>query len=568
MSIKPGMVLEGKYEIQKQIGKGGMSIVYLAMDNRLNKLWAVKEIAKKGKDRYNEEVTNKILYRDAEMMKSLDHPAIPTIVDIIDREEYDSIYIVMDYVEGESLDKVIKEYGAQPQEMVVDWAKQICDALGYLHRQKPPIIYRDLKPANIMLKPDGNIKIIDFGIAREYKEQNLADTEVMGTRGYAPDEQHKGHTVIQSDIYAFGMTLHHLLTGVDPRPADYQYAPIRQWNPELSDGLERLIDKCTANKIENRYQNCDELMYALEHYEDDEAEFKKKQKRKLLYFILSITIAVVFAILGLVTSNMAKTAESNNYDNLIEINNLDYSVANENITKAIAINNKDSRAYENFLNYIIADDNITEQESQGISAFLNTLKGSYPNETYDETFAKLYYEAGINHFFYYDIATENTPTRERALKAIKYFEVIKDGGFAESEMATHFYNICKFYKSDVGNSVESRDYVSEYKSVFDSISKCIEYLDTYKESNANFVKAAMYKSTIDFIHSNIADIAKYSETDKDTLISLLDTIEQKADDINEIENEKSRAYQTKMYVLNKVPEYKQQVEDQYKNLSR
>lgn len=568
MSIKPGMVLEGKYEIQKQIGKGGMSIVYLAMDNRLNKLWAVKEIAKKGKDRYNEEVTNKILYRDAEMMKSLDHPAIPTIVDIIDREEYDSIYIVMDYVEGESLDKVIKEYGAQPQEMVVDWAKQICDALGYLHRQKPPIIYRDLKPANIMLKPDGNIKIIDFGIAREYKEQNLADTEVMGTRGYAPDEQHKGHTVIQSDIYAFGMTLHHLLTGVDPRPADYQYAPIRQWNPELSDGLERLIDKCTANKIENRYQNCDELMYALEHYEDDEAEFKKKQKRKLLYFILSITIAVVFAILGLVTSNMAKTAESNNYDNLIEINNLDYSVANENITKAIAINNKDSRAYENFLNYIIADDNITEQESQGISAFLNTLKGSYPNETYDETFAKLYYEAGINHFFYYDIATENTPTRERALKAIKYFEVIKDGGFAESEMATHFYNICKFYKSDVGNSVESRDYVSEYKSVFDSISKCIEYLDTYKESNANFVKAAMYKSTIDFIHSNIADIAKYSETDKETLISLLDTIEHKADDINEIENEKSRAYQTKMYVLNKVPEYKQQVEDQYKNLSR
>lgn len=568
MSIKPGMVLEGKYEIQKQIGKGGMSIVYLAMDNRLNKLWAVKEIAKKGKDRYNEEVTNKILYRDAEMMKSLDHPAIPTIVDIIDREEYDSIYIVMDYVEGESLDKVIKEYGAQPQEMVVDWAKQICDALGYLHRQKPPIIYRDLKPANIMLKPDGNIKIIDFGIAREYKEQNLADTEVMGTRGYAPDEQHKGHTVIQSDIYAFGMTLHHLLTGVDPRPADYQYAPIRQWNPELSDGLERLIDKCTANKIENRYQNCDELMYALEHYEDDEAEFKKKQKIKLLSFILSITFAVVFAILGLVTSNMAKTAESNNYDNLIEINNLDYSVANENITKAIAINNKDSRAYENFLNYIIADDNITEQESQGISAFLNTLKGSYPNETYDETFAKLYYEAGINHFFYYDIATENTPTRERALKAIKYFEVIKDGGFAESEMATHFYNICKFYKSDVGNSVESRDYVSEYKSVFDSISKCIEYLDTYKESNANFVKAAMYKSTIDFIHSNIADIAKYSETDKDTLISLLDTIEQKADDINEIENEKSRAYQTKMYVLNKVPEYKQQVEDQYKNLSR
>lgn len=568
MAIQPGMVLEGKYEIQKQIGKGGMSVVYLAIDKRLNKLWAVKEIAKKGKDKYNEDVTNKILYRDAEMMKSLDHPAIPTIVDIIDKEEYDSIYIVMDFVEGESLDKVIKEYGAQPQDQVVDWAKQICDALGYLHNQKPPIIYRDLKPANIMLKPDGNIKIIDFGIAREYKEQNLADTEVMGTRGYAPDEQHKGHTVVQSDIYAFGMTLHHLLTGIDPRPADYQYAPIRQWNPELSDGLERLIDKCTANKIENRYQNCDELMYALEHYEDDEAEYKQKQKRKLLSFILSVSFAFLFAISGLVTGNISENAEKNNYDNLIEITNLDYSVANENITKAIAIDKNDSRAYASFLNYIIADDNITEQESQGISSFLNTLKGSYAEETYDEIFAKLYYEAGINHFFYYGIDDENTTARDRALKAISYFQVIKDGGFTESEMAEHFYNICNFYKSDVGNSVESRDYVSEYKLVFDSIDKCIEYLDTYKESNANFVKAAMYKSAIDFIHTNIYDIAKYSETDMNTLISLLDIIEQKANDINEIENEKSRAYQTKKYVLDKVPEYKEQVENQYKNLSR
>lgn len=568
MATQIGTVIDGKYEILKQIGKGGMSTVYLAMDNRLNKQWAVKEIARKGFGKNHEEIVNEVP-ADAEMMKGLDHPAIPTIVDIIDRKESDYIYVVMDYVEGESLDKVLAEYGAQPQDLVIDWAKQICDALGYLHSQKPPIIYRDMKPANVMLKPEGNIKIIDFGIAREYKEGNLADTTVLGTKGYASPEHYGGRqTDERSDIYTLGMTMHHLLTGVDPRPADYIYAPIRQWNPELSGGLERIIDKCVSPDPKDRYQNCNELLYALDHYTEEEDSFKKKQKRKLLSFILSITFAVVFAVSGLVTSNMAKTAESNNYDNLIEINNLDYLVANENITKAIAINNKDSRSYESFLNYIIADDNITEQESQGISAFLNTLKSSYPNETYDETFAKLYYEAGINHFFYYDISTESTPTRERALKAIKYFEVIKDDGFAESEMATHFYNICKFYKSDVGNSVESRDYVSEYKSVFDSISKCIEYLDTYKESNANFVKAAMYKSTIDFIHSNIADIAKYSETDKDTLISLLDTIEQKANDINEIENEKSRAYQTKMYVLNKVPEYKQQVEDQYKNLSR
>lgn len=568
MAIKIGTVIDGKYEILKQIGKGGMSTVYLAADNRLNKNWAVKEIARKGLGKNNEEIVNEVP-ADAKMMKSLDHPAIPTIVDIIDRSDDEYIYVVMDYVEGESLDKVLAEYGAQPQDMVINWAKQICDAFSYLHSQKPPIIYRDMKPANVMLKPDGNIKIIDFGIAREYKEGNLADTTVLGTKGYASPEHYGGRqTDERSDIYTLGMTMHHLLTGVDPRPADYIYAPIRQWNPELSGGLERIIDKCVSPDPKDRYQNCNELLYALDHYTEEEDSFKKKQKRKLASFLVSISLAVIFAISGLVTNNLATNAENNNYDNLIEINNLDYAVANENITKAISINKSDARAYESFLNYIIADDNVTEQESQGISKFLNDLKSGYADENYDATFAKLFYEAGINHFFYYGIDDEKTTSRDRALKSIGYFDAIKDGGFADSEMATHFYNICNFYKSDVGNSVESRDYASEYELVFDSINKCIEYLDTYKESNANFVKAAMYKSTIDFIHTNIYDIAKYSETDETTLISLLDTIEQKANDINEIENEKSRAYQAKKYVLDKVPEYKQQVENQYKNLSR
>lgn len=572
MATQIGTVIDGKYEILKQIGKGGMSTVYLAMDKRLNKQWAVKEISRKGFGKNNEEIVNEVP-ADAEMMKALDHPAIPTIVDIIDHRDNEFIYVVMDYVEGESLDKVLAEYGAQPQDMVIDWAKQICDAFSYLHSQKPPIIYRDMKPANVMLKPEGNIKIIDFGIAREYKEGNLADTTVLGTKGYASPEHYGGRqTDEKSDIYTLGMTMHHLLTGVDPRPADYIYAPIRQWNPELSGGLERIIDKCVSPDPKDRYQNCNELLYALDHYTEEEDSFKKKQKRKLASFVVSISLAVIFAISGLVTNNLATNAENNNYDTLIKIDGFDYSKANENITAAIQISKEDKRAYENFLDYVIADENIKDEESQGVSTFLNpfktTVEGFERQVVTDPTMAALYYKAGINHFFYYGIDDEKTTSRDRALKSIGYFDAIKDGGFADSEMATHFYNICNFYKSDVGNSVESRDYASEYKLVFDSINKCIEYLDTYKESNANFVKAAMYKSTIDFIHTNIYDIAKYSETDETTLISLLDTIEQKANDINEIENEKSRAYQAKKYVLDKVPEYKQQVENQYKNLSR
>ena len=252
MAIERGSVIDGKYEILKQIGKGGMSVVYLAMDLRLNKQWAVKVIQRRGIGKNNETVLNKVP-DDTELMKRLDHPAIPRIVDIIDKEDDPQIYIVMDYVEGESLDKVLEEWGAQSEEVVIDWAKQICDTLGYLHSQKPPIIYRDMKPANIMLKPEGNLKIIDFGISREYKEQNLADTTILGTKGYAPPEQFGSRqTDPRSDIYALGMTMHHLVTGVDPKKNDY--VPIRQWNPELSDGLEIIIDKCVQMDPNDRYQ--------------------------------------------------------------------------------------------------------------------------------------------------------------------------------------------------------------------------------------------------------------------------------------------------------------------------
>ena len=305
-----GTVIDGKYEILKEIGRGGMSIVYLAMDKRLNKQWAVKEIRKKGSGKNDEIVVNSLL-AEANMMKKLDHPALPRIVDIIDNGV--TIYIIMDYIEGESLDKILNEYGAQPEELVIGWAKQLCDALGYLHSQKPPIIYRDMKPANVMLKPEGNIKIIDFGIAREYKEQNLADTTVLGTKGYAPPEQYCGQTDARSDIFALGMTMHHLLTGVDPRNGE-PYASVRQWNPELSEGIEIIIDKCVEPAPENRYQTCAELLYDLEHPEPITKGFKKKQRRKLAAFLTCIGLSVVAAITGVLLNLTATNLENQDYD--------------------------------------------------------------------------------------------------------------------------------------------------------------------------------------------------------------------------------------------------------------
>lgn len=308
-----GSVIDGKYEILTEIGHGGMSVVYLAMDTHLNKQWAVKEIKKKGSGKNDEIVVNSLL-AEANMMKRLDHPSLPRIVDIIDNGI--TIYVVMDYIEGESLDKILAEYGAQPEELVIGWAKQLCDALSYLHSQKPPIIYRDMKPANVMLKPEGNIKIIDFGIAREYKEQSLADTTVLGTKGYAPPEQYSGQTDARSDIYALGMTMHHLLTGIDPRTGE-AYAPVRMWNPEVSEGMEMIIDKCVQPAAEHRYQNCQDLLYDLEHPELITRDYKRKQKRKLNCFITSVTLAVVMVISGVVCNIVSTRMNNSDYETLI-----------------------------------------------------------------------------------------------------------------------------------------------------------------------------------------------------------------------------------------------------------
>lgn len=295
---KIGDVIDGKYEILKEVGRGGMSIVYLAMDNRLNKQWAVKEIKKKGSNSQNQIVVQSLL-AEANLMKGLDHPNLPRIVDIIDVGQ--TIWIVMDYIEGEPLDKILKHKGAQSQEAVIEWGRHLAEVLDYLHTRKPPIIYRDMKPANIMLRPDGSIKLIDFGIAREYKENNSADTVSLGTKGYAAPEQFggMGQTDARTDVYCLGVTLYHLVTGKNPCEPPYEIMPIRTIDPKLSSGLEVVIQKCTQMNPDDRFQSCAEVLYALEHLEEFDGRYRKKQKSKLAGFIAAAACTLIMAAAGI-----------------------------------------------------------------------------------------------------------------------------------------------------------------------------------------------------------------------------------------------------------------------------
>lgn len=258
-----GTVVEGKYRIIKEIGRGGLSRIYLASDERINKVWAIKSYDKQDK-RYSSVAYDAIM-QEAHMMMKLQHLGIPQIVDVIENERY--LFIVREYIEGETLENIVKNYGSQPPEMVIDWAKQLCDVLYYLHTLRPPHIYRDMKPANVILQPSGTVKIIDFGIMRTYKEGQISDTASLGTKGYAAPEQYgTRQTDARTDIYALGMTMYQLLTGLDPKEINFVVQPLCQVNSSLPKGLEYIIDKCIKLNPDERYQTCMELRNDLNNY--------------------------------------------------------------------------------------------------------------------------------------------------------------------------------------------------------------------------------------------------------------------------------------------------------------
>ena len=305
--LEIGSIIDGKYKILNVIGKGGMSVVYLAMNERANKQWAIKEVRKDGVQNF--EVVKQNLIVETDLLKRLNHPHLPSIIDVIDGDG--TFLIVMDYIEGNPLSKAIKNSGAQNQDDVIEWSKQLCDVLGYLHSRKPPIIYRDMKPSNVMLKPDGNVMLIDFGTAREFKSTSVADTTCLGTQGYAAPEQFGGHgqTDARTDIYCLGATMYHLITGHNPAMPPYEMYPIRQWNPMLSSGLEEIILKCTQKNPDDRYQSSAELLYALDHYQDLDIENKKVQSLKWKTFIASVILTLVM-LLGTVGFTIALSMQT------------------------------------------------------------------------------------------------------------------------------------------------------------------------------------------------------------------------------------------------------------------
>ena len=217
--LSTGTILENRYKIERVLGIGGMGAVYLARDTRfkVTKYVAVKEIVAQVHDDAMRETLVLNFEREANLLATLNHAAIPKIHD------YFTIgrrwYLVMQYIQGQNLESILDATeNLLPVQQTVIWAIELCDVLYYLHSHKPePIVFRDMKPANIMVTPENRVVLVDFGIAKEFE---LGEKGTMiGTEGYSPPEQYRGEASPQVDIYALGATLHHILTGIDPRDA-------------------------------------------------------------------------------------------------------------------------------------------------------------------------------------------------------------------------------------------------------------------------------------------------------------------------------------------------------------
>ncbi len=249
--LEPGTVLQGRYAIERLLGGGGMGMVYLARDQRLaNRPCAIKEMVDHFIDQAQRIEANEYFAREADTLAQLKHQAIPAITDRF--ELANRHYLVMEYVEGRNLEEELAARGEPlPEGLVIDIARQLCDVLAYLHGLEPPMIYRDMKPSNVMLNPNGRVVLVDFGIARLFKAARKGT--MIGTLGFAPPEQYQGLVDPRSDIYSLGATLHYVLTGRDPEKfPPFSFPPVRELRPAVSSNLAGAIDAALAYEVDGR----------------------------------------------------------------------------------------------------------------------------------------------------------------------------------------------------------------------------------------------------------------------------------------------------------------------------
>lgn len=342
--ISTESIIDNRYTIIREIDRGGMSIIYLAHDNRLKKDIVIKEILpanqrKTGKKISDEDLLD-CLKQEWRLLVLLDHYSIPNIYDVIDKNGH--IYVVMDYIPGESLIKKLDREGRCSAKEVIDWGIQLAEILQYLHTcNREPVIYRDMKPDNVMLTPDNKIKLIDFGTAISASieiEDSNGNSKNYGTKEYAAPEQKRNKiTNEKTDIFSLGVTLYKLVIGGVIKD-NTKLKSIREIDPSLPEGLEYILEKCLKVDPRERYDSVSELLYDLKNINKLTKEYRKKIIKQMSLFLISLMLFCTSIVITIIGYNGCRSIKLNNYKEMI--NEANYYFADGNYSKSIEVLNK------------------------------------------------------------------------------------------------------------------------------------------------------------------------------------------------------------------------------------
>lgn len=474
-SVKRGVlecgdtILNGRYKILTVMHTGGMSNVYMVSDSNLGKSWCLKEIKKSeaGKD----QIEYKSLIQEANIMKSLNHSSIPRITTI--EQDGDSIFIIMDYVDGINMKTFLSRKGRVDQEVAVSWMKQICQVMIYLHNRKHPIFYRDMKPDNIIIQNDGNIKLIDFGISIVIREKNQKIGRALGTKGYAAPEQSKSDNVcdLRSDIYGMGMTMYYMLTGLNPNQIPRgRLKPIRQIDSSISIGLENIVTKCIQRDPNDRYQDCEELLYDLQNYQKLDSNYRNKLRRKVNVVFSLFLLSIFILITSFIPLNMYNAKEREEYETLLST--AQQTGREEDYDAVLEAKSTDIIPYEGYIEAIKVDGVFTKDEE---TKLLNYLNPNLDNLKGEKDYGKLAYEMGKLYWFYYQGSNED----DGILTSIKWFSDAMEADY-EPELSSVYYNLGKF-KRDISASITESEDGGMYGDYFNNL------LEAKKDDNGELV---------------------------------------------------------------------------------
>ena len=450
-------ILNGRYTVLDVLHTSGMSNVYRVSDSNLGKIWCLKEIKKSEAGR--DQIEYKSLIQEANIMKSLNHSSIPRITTI--EQDGDSIFIIMDYVDGINMKTFLSRKGRVDQEVAVSWMKQICQVMIYLHNRKQPIFYRDMKPDNIIIQQDGNIKLIDFGISIVIKEKGQKIGRALGTKGYAAPEQSKSDNVcdLRSDIYGMGMTMYYMLTGLNPNqiPKD-KLKPVRSMDSSISIGLENILNKCIQKDPNDRYQDCEELLYDLQNYQKLDSNYRNRLRRKVNIVFSMFLLSIFILITSFIPLNMYNAQEKAKYETLL--NTAQQTGREDDYIAVLEANSTKIEPYEGYIESIKVDGVFTKDEE---TKLLNYMNPNLDKLRSSSDYGKLAYAMGKLYWFYYEGSSED----DGILTSIKWFNDAIEENY-EPELSKVYYNLGTF-KRDISSSITESEDGGMYGKYFNNL---------------------------------------------------------------------------------------------------